>query len=71
MAKMLPAMIVPSNGAILALAYRRPGGAHGGKRAVPRAVGMATSVIATVPVLIAFLVAQRAFVRGLSGTGLG
>jgi multiple sugar transport system permease protein len=37
---------------------------------VPQTVGMAASVIATIPMLIAFLVAQRAFVRGLSGTGL-
>ena len=37
---------------------------------VPQTVGMAASVIATVPMLVAFLVAQRAFVRGLSGTGL-
>jgi multiple sugar transport system permease protein len=37
---------------------------------VPQTVGMAASVIATIPMLIAFLVAQRAFVRGLAGTGL-
>jgi multiple sugar transport system permease protein len=37
---------------------------------VPQTVGMAASVIATVPMLIVFVVARRAFVRGLSGTGL-
>jgi multiple sugar transport system permease protein len=37
---------------------------------VPQTVGMAASVIATVPMLIAFLIAQRAFVRGIAGTGL-
>jgi multiple sugar transport system permease protein len=37
---------------------------------VPQTVGMAASVIATVPMLIAFLLAQRAFVRGFAGTGL-
>jgi multiple sugar transport system permease protein len=37
---------------------------------VPQTVAMAASVIATVPMFVAFVVAQRAFVRGLSGTGV-
>jgi ABC-type glycerol-3-phosphate transport system permease component len=31
---------------------------------------MAADVIATAPMLLAFIVAQRTFIRGLSGTGV-
>lgn len=37
---------------------------------IPRQVGMAATVLSIIPVLIAFLVAQRWFVRGLAGTGI-
>jgi multiple sugar transport system permease protein len=37
---------------------------------VPLNVAMAAVMISTIPVLIAFVIAQRAFIRGLSGTGL-
>lgn len=37
---------------------------------VPLNVAMAAVVISTIPVLIAFIIAQRSFIRGLSGTGL-
>ena len=37
---------------------------------VPQTVAMAADVIATAPMLLAFIVAQRTFIRGLSGTGV-
>lgn len=37
---------------------------------VPLNVAMAAVMISTIPVLIAFVIAQRAFIRGLAGTGL-
>jgi len=37
---------------------------------IPESVGFAATVLTTLPMLIAFLVAQKAFVRGLSGSGV-
>ena len=41
-----------------------------GSSFVPLNVAMAAVMISTIPVLIVFIIAQRAFIRGLSGTGL-
>jgi multiple sugar transport system permease protein len=38
--------------------------------ALPETTGFAITVITTFPMLLVFLVAQRAFVRGLSGSGV-
>jgi multiple sugar transport system permease protein len=38
--------------------------------ALPEATGFAITVITTFPMLVVFLVAQRAFIRGLSGSGV-
>jgi ABC-type glycerol-3-phosphate transport system permease component len=37
---------------------------------LPESVAFAATALTTLPMVIAFLVAQRAFVRGLSGSGV-
>jgi ABC-type glycerol-3-phosphate transport system permease component len=37
---------------------------------IPENVGFAATALTTLPMVVAFLLAQRAFVRGLSGSGV-
>jgi ABC-type glycerol-3-phosphate transport system permease component len=37
---------------------------------LPENIGFAAVMLTTLPMLLAFLVAQRTFVRGLSGAGV-
>jgi ABC-type glycerol-3-phosphate transport system permease component len=63
-------LVATTNGSLAVLTLALAPLASSQYSTVPQTVGMAAAVITTVPMLIAFIVAQRAFVRGLAGTGL-